>query len=215
MAGGLLPFRPLHCRLLPPFYWPGRIRGPKTFLPPQRAAVGLQPASCLATPTWLGTQVLVSCLGPSCTQHGMLHPPTAPQAALGHSCHFLPLVPTSDCRCVPSSVQALPLCESVSVTALCSPGRSAGNPSPLSPSRAIPHSPESLAHLTSKMRGRACVAGPARRRSVRLCLRAAVTASPHTSPHRPGGCGLPSTTAEAALHTTTVFAKRGCSVNVY
>lgn len=133
MAEGLLPSRPLHCGLLPPFYWPGCIKGPKTFLPSQRAAVGLQPASCLVTPTWLGTQVLVSRLWPSCTQHGMLHPPTTPQAALGHSCHFLPLVPTSNCRCVPSSVQALPLCESVSGTALCLPGRSAGKPeSPLS-----------------------------------------------------------------------------------
>lgn len=65
------------------------------------------------------------------------------------------------------------------------------NPSPLSPSRTIPHSSESLTHLTSKMKGHARVAGPALRRSVLLRLRAAVTASPHTSFSGWGAAGSP------------------------
>ena len=158
-------------------------QGAKTFLPPQQSAVGLHPASHPATTTQLETQVLVSSLWPSCAQHG--------KAPLGHSCHFLPLVPTSSCRCVPSSVQALPLCESVSVTTVCSPGCSAGKPeSPLSFTRHSTSS-ASLARLTSKMKGHARAAGPALRCSVPLHLQAAVTASPHTSSSGWGAVGSP------------------------
>lgn len=149
----------------------------------------------------------------------MLHPPTAPRAALGRSCHFLPLVPTSNCRCVPSSVRVLPLCESVSVTAVCSPGRSAGKP----------ESPLSFTHHSTFIRK----PHPSNIKDERTCLRSGPctqTQCPAASPSsghgltshfvlRLGGRGLPTTTADAAVHTTTskhraVFAKRGCSVNV-
>lgn len=149
----------------------------------------------------------------------MLHPPTAPWAALGHSCHFLPLVPTSKCRCIPSSVQAVPLCESVSVTAVCSPGPSAGKP----------ESPLSFKHHSTFIRK----PRPSNIKDERTRLRSGPctqTQCPAASPSSGhgltshfvlslGGCGLPTTTADAAVNTATskhhaVFAKRGCSVNV-
>ena len=162
--------------------------------------------------------MLISCLRPSCAHHGKLHPPPLPPGCSRHSCHFLPLGPMAGCRCVPSSVRALPLCESASVTTVCPPGRSAGKPkSPLL------HAPF---HITSKPRPsniynertRSC-SGPC---TQMRCFAPSPRGGHGLTSHfvlRLGGRGLPTARADTAVHTATskhhaVFARRGCSVNV-
>lgn len=186
-------------------------QGAKPFLPPQRPAVGLHPASRPRSPHSWGPRCSPPACGPAAHSMGSCTPHRRPQAALG-----IPAI--SSLRC-PWLAVAASLAQSgrfLSVSQRLSQlfvhlVAQLENLSPLS-FTCHSTSPASLARLTSTMKGHARVAGPALRCGVSLHLHAAVMASPHTSSSGWGAVGSPppgQTPPCTPPHRTTMLCLHG------